>query len=367
MMLRGYRCCLSAIYRIDTWSKQHRACLACVFFIMLVGLCYLIFVDKSEIRFGKDENPNIVSWLPGLPESMSFLRLHLDIRRIVNRKLLNMTTEVDDIGVINPHPFRYIINPGRCKFKNHDVRPVLVIVKSAVRNVFLRHAIRTTWGNISEDNVKIVFMLGRNTSNDQQRTIDLEAAKYNDIVQQDFIDADFNNTLKTILSFKWATQYCENAQFVLFVDDDFVIDLPKILMYIYSIPEVDAETLFIGHRIIQPVVRDKRSKWALPLEVFPYKYWPPYLAGGTYLASMQVAKKFTCAFPYIQVLVKTDGWLGIVAMNVGINPQDNIFFHNNGRYAHLALVYQCCHTQKEMLHFWWQYNQKKSFRFWTPG
>ncbi|OWF40879.1 Lactosylceramide 1,3-N-acetyl-beta-D-glucosaminyltransferase [Mizuhopecten yessoensis] len=249
---------------MGTWPKRLRSCVTWVIaVIVLVGLCFLHIIDKSEIYFREEENHNVESWIQSLPESSSFFALHVDIRSIVDRKLLNSTTEIGGIGVINPHPFQFINNPGHCQFKSNGLRTVLVLVKSTVRNVLLRQAIRTTWGNISEENVKIVFMLGRNISNDLQRTIDQEAARYKDLVQEDFIDAYFNNTLKSIMSFNWATQYCGNAQFLLFVDDDFVIDLPKIQRYIYSIPETDVDTLFIGQRITQPVVRDRNSKWSL--------------------------------------------------------------------------------------------------------
>ncbi|XP_021373343.1 lactosylceramide 1,3-N-acetyl-beta-D-glucosaminyltransferase-like [Mizuhopecten yessoensis] len=357
------RWCNNQIYAISfmgTWPKRLLSGVPLVIVAFLVGLCFYLHVREEDIYSRGGDNRNVESWIHSSPPSRSFFALHVDILSIVNRQLLNLTT---DIGEINPHPFRYINNPGHCQFNSNGLRTVLVLVKSTVRNVLLRQAIRTTWGNISEENVKIVFMLGRNLSNDLQRTIDQEAARYKDLVQEDFIDAYFNNTLKSIMSFNWATQYCGNAQFLLFVDDDFVIDLPKIQRYIYSIPETDVETLFIGHRITQPVVRDQNSKWGLSSKVYPYKYWPPYLAGGAFLASMQVARKFSFAFPYIQSLGIDDAWLGIVARNVRVHPQDHHFFHNNGRHSHLALVYQCCHTQKEMLNIWWQHTHNTSFRF----
>ncbi|XP_033761236.1 lactosylceramide 1,3-N-acetyl-beta-D-glucosaminyltransferase-like [Pecten maximus] len=320
---------------------------------------YYIFVNFREV-----ENQNIESLMRS--PKKSFFGIHLDVRDIVDMKIKNSASELKTTGLVNLHPFRYLNNPGHCQFKNNGMRTILIIVKSTVRNVLLRHAIRKTWGNIIDENVKIVFMLGRNNSRHfQQDTIDTEAAKYKDIVQEDFVDTYFNNTLKSIMSFNWAAQYCEDAQFLLFVDDDFLIDVPKIQNYIYSIPESDVATLFTGHRIIQPVVRDRESKWYLSWEAFPYKYWPPYLAGGAYLTSMPVAKKFSYAFPYIDMLGIDDAWLGIVARNLRIYPQDHHFFHNNGRYSHLALVYQCCHTEKKMLETWWQYKHSASFRFGT--
>ncbi|XP_033760718.1 beta-1,3-galactosyltransferase 1-like [Pecten maximus] len=363
-MDQAYNFTIYAMSVMGFVPKLLRSRLTFLTVVMFVGICVLYTIDNFDVTYRYEENHNMESLING--PRRSFFGLHVDVLKIVNRKFLNSTTQVEDIAIVNPHPFRYINNPGHCRYRNKGIRTILIVVKSTVRNVLLRRSIRKTWGNVSDENVKIVFMLGRNSSRYfQQDTIDTEAATYKDIIQEDFIDAYFNNTLKSIMSFNWAAQYCEDAQFLLFVDDDFLIDFPKIQRYIYSIPETDVATLFTGHRIAQPVVRDRESKWYLSWEAFPYKYWPPYLAGGAYLTSMPVAKKFSYAFPYIDILGIDDAWLGIVARNLRIYPQDHHFFHNNGRYSHLALVYQCCHTEKEMIDTWWQYKHNTNFRFGT--
>ncbi|XP_069103949.1 beta-1,3-galactosyltransferase brn-like isoform X2 [Argopecten irradians] len=361
---RSYSCTISAMSVMGIVPRifRYRFIILFVTFIMFCGLCVLHILDKSDITFRDEDNHNLEAHFD-MKKRRSYFGTHVDIIDIVNRKIQNRTVQLDGA---NPHPFRYMNNPGYCHFKSDNSRTILIIVKSTVRNVLLRQSIRITWGNITDESVKVVFMLGRNRSEHfHQEIVDKEATTHEDIIQEDFLDAYLNNTLKSIMSFNWAVQFCEKAQFLLFLDDDFIIDFPKIQDYIYSIPEREKETLFIGHRIARPVDRFPKSKWYISWEIYPYKYWPPYLAGGAYLTSMTVAKKFSYAFPYIDRLGIDDAWLGIVARNVRIYPQDHHYFHNHGRYSHLALVLQCCHTQKEMLDTWWQYNHNTSFRFGT--
>ncbi|XP_060063868.1 beta-1,3-galactosyltransferase 1-like [Ylistrum balloti] len=370
MMRQMCRCCCNSMNAISFVVPfpsllRHKVTLV-IIVILVVMLSVLHTIDgdiKPSFTVRREDNHNIEAWKHSMPGRPFFIQ-HRNIFTLADKKTVNSSTEIDeDLEVVNPHPFRYINNPGHCQFTSENRRTLLVIVKSTVRNILLRQAIRKTWANISESNVKTVFMLGRNSSRlVQQEIIDEEAKQFQDIVQEDFIDAYMNNTLKSIMSFNWATQYCRSAQFLFFVDDDFIVDLPKILNYIYSIPQTDVQSIFTGQRIARPVDRNEHSKWGLSWDVFPHKYWPPYLAGGAYLSSMSVARKFTYAFPYIRRLGIDDAWLGIIARNVQVSPQDHHFFHNAGRYSHLALVYQCCHTPKEMINTWWQYTHNATFQ-----
>lgn len=327
--------------------------------VMVTGICFIHNTDQ----WYDQGNRHISLSTSGGSRLTPANFYQSDIISVVQRKLINSSYIGKSLTVINPHPYIYINNPLRCRFQKSDGRNVMIIVKSTVRNVRLRQAIRTTWGNLgSYASVRLVFTLGYNNSV-LQKVVDEEATRYNDIVQENFTDAYLNNTLKTIMSFNWAAQFCKDAEFLLFLDDDFVIDLPKILKYIYAIPPGDAANVFMGYLLDRPVDRGINSKWYVSWEQYPYEYWPHYLAGGAFIASMQVVMKFSFAFPYIKLIGIDDAWLGIVAKHVQIYPQDHYFFHNYGRYSHMAFVHQCCHTEEEMLKVWWQFSHNASFRF----
>jgi hypothetical protein len=65
-----------------------------------------------------------------------------------------------------------------------------------------------------------------------QKDIEKEQQRYGDIVQADFIDSYFNNTIKTMMGFKWAVTFCPNSKFYMFSDDDMYISTKNVLWFI---------------------------------------------------------------------------------------------------------------------------------------
>lgn len=117
---------------------------------------------------------------------------------------------------------------------------LVFIIKSAMENFGRRNAIRSSWGfekRLSDVLIRTVFMLGvpepySKGAGDMQRNIDLEIDQYQDIVQSDFHDSYYNNTIKIMMSFKWAIQYCPRSKFYMFVDDDFYISAKNVLRFV---------------------------------------------------------------------------------------------------------------------------------------
>lgn len=99
-----------------------------------------------------------------------------------------------------------------------------------------RAAIRKSWGferRFSDVIVRTVFFLGHRPGNAElQNRIDDEAANYKDIVQADFLDTYFNNTIKTMMAIKWAVKHCSRSKFYMFIDDDFYVSTKNVLRFI---------------------------------------------------------------------------------------------------------------------------------------
>ena len=62
--------------------------------------------------------------------------------------------------------------------------------------------------------------------------IQAEATKYKDIVQGDFLDTYFNNTLKSMMGLRWAAEQCPTARFYFFVDDDYYVSTRNVLRFL---------------------------------------------------------------------------------------------------------------------------------------
>ncbi|KAK3102758.1 hypothetical protein FSP39_013700 [Pinctada imbricata] len=243
-----------------------------------------------------------------------------------------MKKEKVNTNVINDHPFRYIHNPKLlCSMKeNKGELQLLILIKSSVSHFELRDTVRKTWGrNVkSSGRYRTAFLLGYLTPN--QHEVDLENDIYGDIIQENFIDAYWNNTYKTIMAFNWAVRYCSNARTVLFLDDDMFINLENLQKYVFQINVKRERVLFAGilSKRSQPV-RDIHSKWFVEWHDYPFDYYPDYLAGSVIFTSMYVVKLFQAVFPYDRYFGIDDVYLGIVAYKLNITPSNNLLLDND--------------------------------------
>jgi len=265
---------------------------------------------------------------------------------------------------VNPHPFRYLHVPEPCTFPaDQPNQNMLILVKSATGNRHLREGIRNTWGRKKYNTVKIVYLLGYKEA--MKLSIDNESRKHHDIIQENFIDIYQNNTEKTIMGFNWGVKNCATAQFLFFVDDDHMVNLPNLLNYIneltkfnHSLARAQVSKLFAGGLL--PRSRpstNPSSKWYVPRSEYPDHYWPPYLAGGAYIVSREVALRFQLAFPYVKYVRIDDAYLGIVAKKIGITPIRETRFQNtrNGLLSSRKSDFFAAHgfeNSENMLDFW---------------
>lgn len=112
---------------------------------------------------------------------------------------------------------------------------VMFIVKSGMPNFERRMAIRQSWGyeqRFTDVIIRTVFMLGVSNNQELQKHIKTESMQYRDIVQSNFEDTYFNNTIKTMMGFRWAVEFCPTSKFYFFVDDDYYVSPKNVLRFI---------------------------------------------------------------------------------------------------------------------------------------
>jgi hypothetical protein len=137
---------------------------------------------------------------------------------------------------VNKHDFKFILNPkydlcGENTEKNKVF--LLVYVHTAPDNYKRRLLIRETWAKKSMfTNIRLLFTMGESFSNKTNELLSLENNIYNDIIQEDFIDSYRNLTHKAIMAMKWISKYCKQAQFVLKVDDDIIVNTFAVLRHL---------------------------------------------------------------------------------------------------------------------------------------
>ena len=152
--------------------------------------------------------------------------------------------------------------------------------------------------------------------------LELEYEQYGDIVQQNFHDTYYNNTVKTFMGIRWINEYCSNAKFYLFIDDDFYLNPGALMAYLSTnVSESQMATYYAGYVFDNSSpMRHLLSKWYISLKDYPYHKFPPYVAAGCYLLTRQSANLFHMASKLIELFKFDDIYMGILAHKLDIKP-----------------------------------------------
>jgi len=173
---------------------------------------------------------------------------------------------------------------------------------------------------------------------DCQKLIQHEAEQFQDLVQANFQDHYYNNTLKTIACFQWVNSKCGNVPFVYFLDDDYYLSVKNLLVFtknfldFTTLPgptddygqEYQPEVMYDGRLYagwVYPHSWPQRSifsKWSITLEDYPYERYPPYITGGAFLMNNRTVSDVYYASLYTKRFAFDDVYLGILAWKMGI-------------------------------------------------
>lgn len=199
----------------------------------------------------------------------------------VLKKLINATKTLYPVTLNAPY---LIENPKLCSSVPNLT--VLVIVHTAPNHFDRRMGIRKTWTNntfFSDlGSVRVLFLLGRVKDSKLQTQIENEFKTFGDLLQGDFIDAYRNLTHKGVMAYKWMSERCRNAQFILKVDDDITVNMYKLFTEV--LPKYKGKTKEILcnhiHPGTMPIIRNKKSKWYVSENHFrEQKFYPRYCSG----------------------------------------------------------------------------------------
>ncbi|KAE8748481.1 hypothetical protein FOCC_FOCC004776 [Frankliniella occidentalis] len=191
---------------------------------------------------------------------------------------------------IQPDNVTTIISPNFCESKQPFL---LVVVCSAVHNSEARKAIRETWASSSsslrENNrisnevvphplkdVFVVFLLGDPDNSTLQSVVEEESRRFGDIVQEGFIDSYNNLTVKSVMLLKWVTQRCSSAVYVMKTDDDTMVNLQSLQLFLQS------------HQA--SLARPQTKKVPLLVGNLIWRTYPNYLSGSGYVMSQEVVQ-----------------------------------------------------------------------------
>jgi hypothetical protein len=304
--------------------------------VLLCCICYLFglfthLLEKDIRNFKYAQNVDI----------------HLAIQNIQNNHNKEHIVSINEIN----YDFLY-----KAENTCDNAMPYLVIlVKSKITNFEQRNVIRDTWGAKAKSSqtfpTHVIFLIGVSEHTDElsntdesnvrsgrllktftlNKNLSDEYEKYGDLVQQNFHDTYFNNTLKALMGLKWIDVYCPDSKYYLFIDDDYYLNPNVLTKYLSEqITDVQYSNLYAGFVFENSSpMRHLLSKWYVSLDEYPYDKFPPYVSAGCYLLSSKSARLFYIATKLIKLFRFDDIYLGILAYRLNIQPLhiENIYFY----------------------------------------
>lgn len=244
-----------------------------------------------------------------------------------------------------PHEYHFVINePQKCERSKPFV---VILVHVAPYNRPHRDIIRGTWGNESlvlGKVVKLFFMLGLPTgegAKQLQQQVLQESKEHQDLIQGDFVDCYKNLTIKTMVLLEWLNLYCSSAYYAMKIDSDTFLNVPNLINMLLKAPTTNYLTGQVAYEA--GVMRDRQSKWYLPMNMYPQSSYPPYVLGVGYILSLDLPKKLTEASRYVKALYIEDVYLGLCMQHLGIHPTNP---PEEGRFSVFPLNYNRCTYSK---------------------
>ncbi|XP_063779183.1 acetylgalactosaminyl-O-glycosyl-glycoprotein beta-1,3-N-acetylglucosaminyltransferase-like [Pseudophryne corroboree] len=206
---------------------------------------------------------------------------------------------------------------------------LLLAIKSSPANYERREIIRKTWGEektFGHAKVKRIFFIGVSRAQEDAKwlmqLLAIESQTYGDILQWRFQDTFYNLTLKQVLFLQWQNHRCPGVQFIFNGDDDVFVHTFNVITYLQSLENNGSHShLFVGAlNIGMPPVRENKTKYYIPKELFPGEIFPPYCSGGGILMSGFTSYSILRASEYIPLFPIDDAYLGMCLEKAGISP-----------------------------------------------
>ena len=169
------------------------------------------------------------------------------------------------------------------------------------------------------------------------KEIEHEHTQYGDIVQGDFVDTYHNLSYKAVLGNLWASEFCQQAEFVVKTDDDMFVDLYEVYVLTrkYLINAEYVRNKFIMCPVWRglPIIRDKKNKWYAPFDDIPedtrarkgHEVYPVSCSGWLWITNPGTSAAIASAAKQVKFFWIDDVWVtGYIAKHLNIVHQVSI-------------------------------------------
>ena len=242
------------------------------------------------------------------------------------------TAQINDLDSII-----YLQQPGAVddsKFCSKDTY-LLIFVLSHFKNVQNRDLARKTWASVARERktvtmrsiilpeIRVVFVLGRAPSPEQNAIVAKEQKLHGDILQINKNETYENLVYKTLISLRYARDFCFNAKYIMKVDDDILINFPLLVDLLQKQGNSNQTEKIIGKcakdsRVWRPnsVFPEKQrtkfanfESWILSCENYPLKYYPCYTYGHGYVITSRLAWDYYFRAKYMKIFQIEDAFV----------------------------------------------------------
>lgn len=215
---------------------------------------------------------------------------------------------------------------------------LLLAIKSIVSNFKGRQAIRNSWGRTGWASggggggyVRRIFLLG--TSSEQQNinlaeSLQSESSLYGDILQWDFKDTAFNQTLKDVLFWRWSSLFCEGTQFVFSGDDNVFVNVPKMVTYLREQLKSPRAEEKMKNFIVGKVVQ-KKAKYFFP-DSFYQGTFPVFVDTVGLVYSGHLTQRLNQISRRVHLFPIDNIYLGMCLLRLKVDPVHHPTFLKSG-------------------------------------
>jgi hypothetical protein len=180
--------------------------------------------------------------------------------------------------------------------------------------------IRETWLTPSYSNtghVRHAFLIGTTNGEILTSQVKQEHVDFDDIIQVSFYESYRNLTLTTLMGFKWATEFCSSAHFIIKTYDDFYVNMNglfrTLLIHGSSLKTSVAGICEMGSlRVTNP-----SSKWYVSPREYHYRRYHGICHGFGNITSIHTLHNILMVYVNIPYIYLEDVYTGFCAKRLG--------------------------------------------------
>lgn len=212
---------------------------------------------------------------------------------------------------------------------NKSIQLIMVIISSP-ESMANRICVRKTWGFYKiKSQLKIVFLIGKSKSQKINYAVYKENKQFKDIIEIDLQENYYGLTYKTVAMLELVSKHCKDAKFLMKLDDDTYLNLPRILRFLAN-HKNDKRKIYGTLGYEKKPVRDETDKYFVRKDEYSGDVYPDYISGGSYLITSDIISELYITSLNTPYLKYEDVFLtGIVAHQLDIDLVNNDEFNND--------------------------------------